>query len=111
MTAKLRKPFLLVFSFIKKISTLDPRNFDTLRDHLTKDFIWPSVYMFKFIAPADNRIFALLHDLFPHQADFTNRHSAGGKYVSITVKEMMLSAEEVIERYEKASAIEGVIVL
>jgi putative lipoic acid-binding regulatory protein len=49
--------------------------------------------------------------LFPHQAEFTNRHSAGGKYVSITVKEMMLSAEEVIDRYEKASAIEGVIVL
>ena len=90
---------------------MDPHNFDTLREHLTRDITWPSVYMFKFIAPAENRIFALLHDLFPQQADFTNRHSAGGKYVSITVKEMMLSADEVIERYQKASAIEGVIVL
>jgi uncharacterized protein len=90
---------------------LEPHNFDTLREHLTRDITWPSVYMFKFIAPAENRIFALLHDLFPHQAEFTNRHSAGGKYVSITVKEMMLSADEVIERYQKASAIEGVIVL
>jgi len=90
---------------------LDPQNFDNLRQHLTRDISWPSVYMFKFIAPAENRIFALLHDLFPHQADFTNRHSAGGKYVSITVKELMLSADEVIERYQKASAIEGVIVL
>ena len=90
---------------------MDPHNFDTLREHLTKDFTWPSVYMFKFIAPAENRIFALLHELFPHQAEFTNRHSAGGKYVSITVKEMMLSVDEVIDRYKKASAIEGVIVL
>lgn len=90
---------------------MDPQNFDNLRQHLTRDISWPSVYMFKFIAPAENRIFALLHDLFPHQADFTNRHSAGGKYVSITVKELMLSADEVIERYQKASAIEGVIVL
>jgi len=90
---------------------LEPHNFDTLREHLTRDITWPSVYMFKFIAPAENRIFALLHDLFPHQAEFTNRHSAGGKYVSITVKELMLSADEVIERYQKASAIEGVIVL
>ena len=90
---------------------MEPHNFDTLREHLTRDITWPSVYMFKFIAPAENRIFALLHDLFPHQAEFTNRHSAGGKYVSITVKEMMLSADEVIERYQKASAIEGVIVL
>ena len=90
---------------------MEPHNFDTLREHLTRDITWPSVYMFKFIAPAENRIFALLHDLFPHQAEFTNRHSAGGKYVSITVKELMLSADEVIERYQKASAIEGVIVL
>jgi len=90
---------------------LEPHNFDTLREHLTRDITWPSVYMFKFIAPAENRIFALLHDLFPHQAEFTNRHSAGGKYVSITVKELMLTADEVIERYQKASAIEGVIVL
>ena len=98
--------------FIKLIlSALDPHNFDTLREHLTREITWPSVYMFKFIAPAENRIFAMLHDLFPQQADFTNRHSAGGKYVSITVKEMMLSADEVIERYQKASAIEGVIVL
>jgi len=105
----------LVFTkqpFIKLIlSALDPHNFDTLREHLTREITWPTVYMFKFIAPAENRIFAMLHDLFPQQADFTNRHSAGGKYVSITVKEMMLSADEVIERYQKASAIEGVIVL
>ena len=87
------------------------QNFDTLREQLTANVTWPSVYMFKFIAPAENRIFAMLHDLFPHQAEFTNRHSAGGKYVSITVKELMLSVDEVIDRYQKASAIEGVIVL
>jgi putative lipoic acid-binding regulatory protein len=90
---------------------LDTQNFDTLRERLTTSVSWPSVYMFKFIAPAENRIFAKLHDLFPHQAEFTNRHSAGGKYVSITVKELMLNVDEVIDRYQKASAIEGVIVL
>lgn len=90
---------------------MDTHNFDTLREHLTTSVSWPSVYMFKFIAPAENRIFAMLHDLFPHQAEFTNRHSAGGKYVSITVKEVMINPDEVIDRYQKASAIEGVIVL
>lgn len=82
-----------------------------LREQLSGSSSWPSVYMFKFIAPAENRIFALLHELFPHQAEFTSRHSAGGKYVSITVKEVMMNVDEVIERYQKASAIEGVIVL
>jgi putative lipoic acid-binding regulatory protein len=67
--------------------------------------------MFKFIAPAENRIFAMLHELFPHHADFSTRDSKGGKYVSVTVKELMLSADEVIDRYKKAVAIEGVIVL
>ncbi len=87
---------------------MDPQNFDTLHNHLVMNVSWPSVYMFKFIAPAENRIFALIHDLFPDHAEFTDRHSAGGKYVSITVKEVMLSADEVIDRYRKASAIEGV---
>lgn len=90
---------------------MKPHNFDSLREQLAVNVSWPSVYMFKFIAPADNRIFALLHDLFPVQAVFTSRNSKGGKYVSITVKEVMLSADEVIDRYRKASAIEGVIVL
>lgn len=87
---------------------MDTQNFEKLREQLTGNFTWPSVYMFKFIAPADNRIFAMLHELFPSPAEMTNRHSAGGKYMSITIKEMMLSADEVIERYEKASAIEGI---
>lgn len=90
---------------------MDLQNFDTLRDHLEKDFTWPSVYMFKFIVPAQNRNLALLHELFPEQAEFSTRQSAGGKYVSITVKELMLSVDEVIGRYQKALAIEGVIVL
>ncbi len=90
---------------------METYNFDTLREQLAKSYTWPTVYMFKFIAPAENRIFALLHDLFPDHAEFSNRHSAGGKYVSITVKEVMLNVDEVISRYEKASAIEGVIVL
>ena len=90
---------------------MEPANFDNLLRHLQQDVSWPSVYIFKFIAPAENRIFALLHDLFPDHAEFTDRQSAGGKYVSITIKEMMLSADEVIDRYKKASAIEGIIVL
>lgn len=90
---------------------MDTQNFEKLREQLNVHHTWPSVYMFKFIAPANNRIFAMLHDLFPQQAEFTNRHSSGGKYVSITIKEMMLSVDEVIERYQKAASIEGVIVL
>lgn len=90
---------------------MQEQNFETLREKLTSDFSWPSVYMFKFIAPSDNRVFALLHELFSENADFSSRNSKGGKYLSITVKELMISPEEVIEKYQKASAIKGVMVL
>jgi hypothetical protein len=110
VSAKLHKHNYHQTRFIK-IFILEKHNFDTLREQLAINYTWPSVYMFKFIAPADNRIFALLHDLFPEHAEFTNRHSSGGKYVSITIKEVMTSVDEVISRYEKASAIEGVIAL
>jgi len=95
----------------KQSLTMTSQNFDALREQLRANILWPSVYMFKFIAPSDNRVFALLHDLFPDHAEFSNKSSKQGKYVSITVKELMLSADEVIDRYQKASAIEGVIVL
>lgn len=86
---------------------MNSSDFDKLREQLNT-VTWPSVYMFKFIAPADHRIFALLTDLFPSPAEVTNRHSAGGRYMSITAKELMLSVDEVIDRYQKASAIQGV---
>ncbi|MCE3279536.1 MAG: hypothetical protein K0S44_1727 [Bacteroidetes bacterium] len=36
------------------------------------------------------------------------KESSGGKYMSITVKEVMLSPEAVIEKYREMSTIEGV---
>lgn len=89
----------------------EPQNFDALRDRLVKEHTWPTVYMFKFIAPAENRIFARLFELFPPHAEFQQRNSSSGKYVSVTVKEVMLSSDEVVDIYRKASAIEGVMVL
>jgi uncharacterized protein len=72
---------------------------------------WPDVYMFKMIFPANNRTYALIRNIFPEEARFFDKHSSKGKYVSITVKELMLSADEVIDRYRKVAEIDGVIML
>lgn len=72
---------------------------------------WPSVYMFKVIFPADLRTFAMVRGAFPEEARFFEKASSGGKYISVTVKELMLNAEEVIIRYQKLSRIEGVMIL
>lgn len=73
---------------------------------------WPQIYMFKFIVPADNKRVAQVEELFNTQeAEVSMRTSKKGNFVSITAKEMMLSATGVIERYKDAAKIEGVISL
>ncbi len=85
--------------------------FDSLREKLSKDNNWPQVYMFKFIITADNKKIALVEAKFSDEAIIQQKESSGGKYMSITVKEVMLSADDVINKYKEVSAIEGVIAL
>lgn len=90
---------------------MDQEARDRLKLRLDEVHQWPSVYMFKFIfEPEQERTDAILA-LFPVESEVLRKYSSGGKYLSITVREVMLSAEEVIERYEKAGAIDGVIVM
>jgi uncharacterized protein len=73
---------------------------------------WPSVYMFKFIIPSDISKIARLEAIFNTEtAEIRSRESANGKYTSVTIKELMLNAEGVLDYYAKASKIEGVMAL
>lgn len=84
---------------------------DRMRKALDLVHTWPSVYMFKFILePEQTKIDALLAH-FPAEAEVLRKYSKGGKYVSLTVREVMLNAEEVVRRYEQTAQVPGVIVL
>lgn len=85
--------------------------YDSLRKKIDETIRWPEVFLFKFIIKADNHKIALLESLFTEQAEISHHPSSTGKYISISVKEVMTSTDEVIEIYKKASAIEGVITL
>lgn len=85
--------------------------FNNLRDKLNEDKNWPQVYMFKFIIPADNKKLALVESKFSDEANITQKESSSGKYISITIKEVMLNAEMVIDKYKDVSTIEGVMAL
>ena len=87
-----------------------PDFYASLKERLVQQS-WPSVYMFKFIVPNDNRLLALVEALFGPEAQVTIRTSSNNKYISVTGRELMLSADEVISRYEKAQDIEGLIAL
>jgi putative lipoic acid-binding regulatory protein len=85
-------------------------NFDELRKKLEKDS-WPAVYMFKFIVPSDNHKIALVESFFEDDAELNHQPSSNGKYTSITIRQVMLDADSIIEVYKKAAAIEGIISL
>ncbi|KAB2814381.1 DUF493 family protein [Phaeocystidibacter luteus] len=86
--------------------------YEKLRQQLSDLEKWPSVYMFKFIVPADNQKVAQVEALFnTKESQVSMRTSKNGNFVAITAKEMMMSPESVIERYRDAEGIEGLMSL
>lgn len=87
---------------------MDTQWMNSFREKLDKHYAWPSLYLFKFIVPTGRE--QEVKDLFPRH-ETSNKLSKQGNYISITVQMMMPSSEAVIEVYEKASRIEGIVAL
>ncbi len=88
---------------------MEPNTFDELRKKLEESInSFPYVYMFKFIVKADNRAMALIEVIFDDDAEIIQKQSAKGNYISITVKQVVMSVDEIISIYQKAAAIDGV---
>jgi uncharacterized protein len=90
---------------------MDDEQLDRLRQRLNEIHRWPSIYMFKFILPSDQERIIALKLIFGESAEFRERLSGKGNYTSVTVREMMLDADSIFDRYTKASTIEGIISL
>ena len=87
------------------------QDFDSLKEKL-EQMTFPSLYLFKFIVKSDLKKIAQIESLFhSERAEIRLQESSKGAFVSISVKEVMLSAEEIIDIYVKSSKIEGVIAL
>lgn len=84
---------------------------DRLRKHLDKVHTWPTVFKFKFVIPSDPEKITQLHEIFGESAEYHERLSRKGNYTSVTIREMMLNADQIFERYKAASKIEGIISL
>jgi len=72
---------------------------------------WPNVYLFKFITPNNSETVARVTALFDDGADLTYNKSKTGKYVSISVKELMIDVKSIISKYDEVAKIKGVIAL
>lgn len=86
-------------------------DYSGFREKLNRNHSWPSVYMFKFIIPDDPRLLDQVQKLFSSEAEIQYKKSRNGKYISLTGKEVMVSAEEVIKVYRNAENIEHIIAL
>lgn len=83
------------------------KKFEKLKEQLELQE-WPNVYMFKFITVKEkvSEIKPLFKD-----GEISTKESSKGKYVSVSVKMMMFSADHIIERYRSVSHLKGVISL
>lgn len=84
--------------------------YNKLREVLS-DQKFPLIYPFKFIIKQDEKKMIAIRQYFDETAEISVRASKNGNYSSITIKQMMLSADDIIIRYQRMEAIEGLISL
>ncbi len=82
-----------------------------LQKKLEENKRWPLLYMFKFIVPNENGKIELVKSHLPQKGQLSYKHTKNLKYVSITCKEWMPSAESIVKVHSVVSTIEGVISL
>lgn len=84
-----------------------------LRSQLYETTSWPSVYLYKFIVPTDQKKIIQIEDLFNNLgAVITTKESGKGTYTSVSVNVDMKDPDAVISKYkEVADKVEGVISL
>lgn len=87
---------------------MDQEWINSFREKLEQHYRWPSLYMFKFIVPKGKE--DEIKKLFPLHTT-NEKSSREGNYTSVTIQIMAPSSEAVIEIYQKAAVIEGLIAL
>ncbi len=86
--------------------------YEKLKQSLLETTSFPTKYMFKFIIPTDQKKFKMIEEIFDNLgAVIDSKPSKNGKYTSLTVLVNMKNPEEIIEKYQEVSKVEGVISL
>lgn len=81
---------------------------ESFRAKLEAISVWPSLYMFKFIVPAAEK--DKVKEIFTSH-EVKERPSKNGKYVSLTIKMLANSADQIIDKYKETNKIKGLIAL
>jgi len=87
---------------------MDTNKEKDFKELLDNEYTWPADYLFKFIVTKDYKD-ELLSTLGGHKA--IEKPSSKGKYVSVSLRIMMHSSDEVMALYTKVSKVKTVISL
>lgn len=83
-----------------------------LKDELANTSIWPGEYLYKFIVPSDKQKVETVEEAFNNMgAVIKSQKSKTGKYTSISISVRMKDPDQVIQKYQELSTIEGIISL
>lgn len=72
---------------------------------------YPLLYLFKFIIKHDHSKVVEIKRCFDETAEFNTQLSKEGNYISVSIKAMMLTSDEIIEKYKLVGKIKNVITL
>ena len=87
------------------------QEYTKLKELLAQNKKWPMLYMFKFIVPNEGDKVKQVVELLPKHGNVSYNHTKNLKYVSVTCKVSMKSANAIIEVTSKIAAIKGVMSL
>ncbi len=90
---------------------MDQEKYNKMKQQLLDSTKWPSVYMFKFIVPNNEDKINSVKNLFPEDTEYTFKTSRDIRFIGITIKKEMKSADDVVEVYTRAEGIKGIMAL
>ena len=83
-----------------------------LKEELINSTMWPSEYLFKFIVPTSEENILKVEDAFNCMgAVIKTTKSKTGKFTSISVDITAQDSQEIIDKYQELSTIEGIVSL
>ena len=86
--------------------------YEKLKKSLIETTEFPTKYMYKFIIPRGDEKFKQIENIFDNMGAVINsKPSKTGKYTSLTIMVKMKSPDDIIEKYQEVSKVEGVISL
>mgnify|MGYP003639561624 CR=1 FL=1 len=86
--------------------------YDRLKVELDNSNTWPALYLFKFIVPTTDENIQKVELAFDCMgAVIKTTKSKTGKFTSISIDVQMKNSQEIVDKYQEVSTIDGIVSL